>query len=396
MANHLHVCIYDASRESDPELERTIQGLNFVRLGARAHTPEELADVLRDESVNLLFLNLDPDPGGVVEVIGEVSNRYPDIALIALSERTDPQSILAPMRAGCDQFVCKPIDAADLGLAVTRAASKHLMNQGKSRSICITGASGGVGSTSIACNLALELAQLTDRTCALVDLDLEFGGVALNFDCEPKYTFHDLAAAGAGLDRTVLSSAVMSLECKVAILSRPALVEQHHEVTGETVQRVIQLLMAQYENVVIDVPRQHDARTATALAAADLIFIVCQPQVPSIRNTKRYCESLIRMGIPDERIKIILNREDRRSGRITVQDVTDTINKPVFARIPNDYQFVARSIDFGQPIASLDKDNPVRTAIRRMARDITADPESEDEGVKKRGLFSRLLSRQPA
>lgn len=394
MANHLHVCIYDASRESDPELEQTIRGLNFVRLGARAQTPKELADILHDESVNLLFLNLDPDPTGTVEVIDEVSNRYPDIALIALSERTDPHSILAPMRAGCDQFVCKPIDPADLALAVTRAASKHLMNQANSRSICITGASGGVGSTSIACNLALELAQLTERVCALVDLDLEFGGVALNFDCEPKYTIHDLAVAGADLDRTVLSSAVVSLECKVAILSRPALVEQHHEVTGETVQRVIRQLMAQYENVVIDVPRQHDARTAAALTTADLVFIVCQPQVPSIRNTKRYCESLIRTGVPDERIKIILNREDRRNSRITVHDVTDTINKPVFASIPNDYQFVARSIDFGQPISSLDKDNPVRTAIRRIARDIIHEPTADAvETTENRGLLSRLFSR---
>lgn len=396
MANPLHVGIYDASDERDLELERIVRELNFVRLGPYVRTPDELATVLNDESIRLLFLNLDPDPNGVVEVIEEVSRRYPDLALIALGGRTDPQSILAPMRAGCDQFVCKPIDASDLALAVSRAASKHLLNQAQSRCICITGASGGVGSTSIACNLALELAQLTSRACALVDLDLEFGGVALNFDCEPKYTIRDLAAAGADLDRTVLASAVMSLECKVAILSRPEMVEQQLEVTGETVQRVIQMLNGQFENIVLDVPRQHNTRNAAAFATADLILIVCQPQVPSIRNTKRYCESLVRMGVPDERIKIILNREDRRSGRITVQDVMDTIDKPVFACIPNDYQFVARSIDFGQPIASLDKDNPVRAAIRRMARDITADPESEDEGVKKRGLFSRLLSRQPA
>ena len=131
MAKHLHVCIYDASGVSDPRLEQAIRGLNFVRLGAQAQTPEELVNVLHDESGNLLFLNLDPDTDAVVDIITDVSSRYPDLALIALSERTDPQSILAPMRAGCDQFVCKPVDAADLAQAVTRAASKHLLNQAK-------------------------------------------------------------------------------------------------------------------------------------------------------------------------------------------------------------------------------------------------------------------------
>ena len=392
MAKHLHVCVYDASGGSDPLLEQAIRGLNFVRLGARAQTPEELVNVLHDESVNLLFLNLDPDTDAVVDIITDVSSRYPDLALIAMSERTDPQSILAPMRAGCDQFVCKPIDAADLAQAVTRAASKHLLNQASSRCLCITGASGGVGTTSIACNLALELAQLSEHPCGLIDLDLEFGGVALNFDCEPKYTIHDLAVAGADLDRSVLSSAVMTLPCKVAILSRPATVEQHHEVTGQTVQWVIQQLMTQYENVVIDLPRQQDARTVAALGMAETVFVVCQPLVPSIRNTKRYCEALLKLGVPDEHIKIILNREDRRNSRITVKDVAETIQKPVFATIPNNYQFVARSIDLGQPIAELDPSNPVRAAIRRMARDIAIDPESEGS-TAKRGLLSRLLSR---
>ena len=232
--------------------------------------------------------------------------------------------------------------------------------------------------------------------CALVDLGLEFGDIALNFDCDPKYTIHDLATAGADLDRTVLSSAMMNLECKVAILSRPMRVEQHHDVTGETVKRVLHQLTSHYENIVVDVPRQQDARTHAAFEVADLIFIVCQPQVPSIRNTKRYCEALIAQGIPDERIKIILNREDRRNTRISVKDIAETLNKPVFATIPNDYQFVARSIDLGQPIASLDENNAVRAAIRRVARDITSDPNAREEGTEKRGLLERIFSRQPA
>lgn len=394
MSSLLHVCLYNTESEASAELAGAIRTLNFVRMVAEVKTPEELAAALHDAEVNMVFFHLDPNPDPIVEVIDQVAARYPELGLMAISHHADPEAILAPMRAGCDQFVCEPIDAEDLATAVNRVTSKRLLRQPKSRRICVTGASGGAGSTSIACNLALEIAQLTERECALLDLELQFGDVAFSFDCEPKFDLHDLSTAGASLDRSILSSAITALPCKVAILARPEMIEQHEAVTPDTIHRVIELLTEGYENIVIDVPRGMNSCGAVAFGQADIIFIVCQLSVPSIRNAKRYYDALLRMGIPDDRLQFVVNRGDGRNGRVTIKDMEETAQKPIYACIPNDYQFVARSIDFGRPIAALDRNSPVRAAIRKMARKIIAEPGSNGaDNDDRRGLFSRLLGK---
>ncbi len=394
MSNLLHVCIYNMEPESSKPLQDQVTALNFVRLVAEVGNAEALAKTLHQTTVNLIFFHLDPNPEAVMEVIDHVSTKYPELALIAVSHLTDPEAILAPMRAGCDQFVCEPIDHNDLANAVARVASRRLLSNTKSRCICVVGSSGGAGTTSIACNLALEIGNLADRDCALVDLDLQFGDVALNFDCEPRYTIHDLAESGNELDRSILATTVTTLPCKVALLSRPDTIEQQEAITPEVIHRVIELMALVYENVVIDVPGRFDIQTIAAMGQADLILIVCQLQVPSLRNAKRFYETLTRMGVPEERIEVVINRSDGKSGRLTERDVEETLKKPVFAIIPNDYQFVARSIDFGRPIAALDRNSPVRAAIRKMARKIVTGPVVKTaEKEARKGLFSRLLSK---
>mgnify|MGYP001569592853 FL=1 len=131
-----------------------------------------------------------------------------------------------------------------------------------------------------------------------------------------------------------------------------------------------------------------------AFTRADLILIVCQMLVPNIRSAHRLFDALQRVGIPADRIELVVNRSDGRAGRLSVKDVEETIKKPIFACIPNDYQFVARSIDVGRPIAALDQNNPVRSAIRKMAKRIIAGSAAPTETKEaRRGLFGRLLSR---
>lgn len=396
MSNLLHVCLYNTEPESSKALQTQIGGLNFVRLVAEVSNPDDLANLLHRATVNLIFFHLDPHPDPVVEVIDQVSTKFPELALVAISHKSGPDAILAPMRAGCDQFVCEPIEPSDLANAVARVASRRLLSNTKSRCVCVIGASGGAGTTSIACNLALEIGNLVDRDCALVDLDLQFGDVALNFDSDPRYTIYDLADSAHELDKTALASTMTVLPCKVAFLARPETIEQSDAVTPEVVHRVLELVNAVYENVVVDVPNHIDPRTVAAMGQADLILIVCQLVVPSLRNGKRLMDALTRMGVPQERIEIVVNRGDGKAGRITEADVESTMKKKVFATIPNDFQFVARSIDFGRPIAALDRNSPVRAAIRKMARQIAAEKNSANQALpkeEKRGLISRLLSK---
>lgn len=394
MSNLLHVALYNLQPQSSQELRGQIAAVSFVRFVQEVDSADHLAALLQEQELNLIFFHLDPDPAAVIDVIDQVSTRYPSIALIAVSHQTAPDAILAPMRAGCDQFVCEPINPDDLAAAVSRVARRRLLHHAKSQCICVTGASGGMGATSIACNLALELGQLTNATCALLDLNLQFGDAALNFDVEPKYTLFDIAGSVHEMDRTVLNEAVTSLPCNVALLSRPEAIEQSTAITADVVHRVVELLNASYANVVVDLPHRLDECILAALGQADVILLVCQLMIPSIRNTKRYYDALLNLGIPDDRIRVVVNRTTKSAGRISESAAEDTVRKPIFARVPNDYEFVARSLDFGRPIAALDRDNPVRKAIREMAHKLAnVAPEADAAEAPRKGLLGRLLSK---
>ncbi len=395
MSNILQVGLLNMEPAASKKLRDHIQSLSLVRFVTEVQDEEGLANVLNQTPLNLVFFHLDPKPSKVLDIIDQVSQHYPDTAMIALSHETSPEAILAPIRAGCDQYVCEPIDSKDLAAAVARVVSKRFLSHGMSRCICVTGASGGAGATSIASNLAMEIGQLTEKKVVLVDLGLQFGDLAVNFDIEPKYTLHDAATMGTDLDRTVLENIVTPTPCNLALLPRPTSIEQVEQISPDAIHHIIATLRDIYETVVIDVPRHMNPCSFAALGQADMILVICQLLVPSIRNANRLVDSLKKLGVPEERIEVVPNRGDSSGGRITVKDLESLINKPVFACVPNDYHYVAQSIDFGQPLAAADKKkNPVRDAIQLMARKIVtgAMPETDLPG-QRRGLLGRLLSK---
>lgn len=394
MSNLLRACLYNQDSHACEDLRKMIGELRLVRVVSEPDTPDALASEIQQSNINIVFFHLDPDSASVCEVIEHVSTSSPELALIAMSKDSTPQAILAPMRAGCDQFVCMPVDPDDLAAAVARVASKRLATERKSRCICVTGASGGVGTTSIASNLALELGSLTGQPCALVDMDFQFGDLAVNFDCSPQFTFFDLANAGASLDESILLRSLMEVPGNVSLLARPSEIQQSETIGPDTVHRVVELLSKCFANVVIDVPTGICARNLAAFSQADRILIVCQLLVPAIRNTKRLYDALIQEGVRESYVGVVVNRGDSSGGRVTMKDIEDILKKPVFASIPNDYEFVARSLDFGQPIAAVEKQNPVRSAIREIAERVLGDDDqSAVKAESRKGFFGRLLAK---
>ena len=372
MTGFRRACLYNLDATSSERLRQQITSDDLLRLVKEVRSPEDLAAVIRGREVNLVLFNLDPEPGPVLEVIDQVSVRYPELALIGVSRPPSPDAILAATRAGCDQFLCEPIDPAELAEALGRIASKGRLSRKVGRCICVTGASGGSGATSIACGLALETGRLTDSPCALVDLELQFGTVAVTFDCEPDYSLYDLAEeqADGELDRWVVEEAMTALPCNVSILPRPETVRQQKAVTPEVIRRVMDLLTAVYENVVVDLPRRIDPCTVAVLEQADLVLVVCQLLVPSVGNAGRYCDMVAQVGVPRKRLEVVVNRYDGSDGLVAIADVEQAIQKPVFARIPNDFQVVSQFLNLGQPTAALDENNPIRAALQAMGRQI--------------------------
>ena len=406
MATLLRVCLFnpkpndntaggDITGDDGPgkNFQTPFQRLTGIRILAECSTWQQLQEYLHSSRVDAVAVNLDVSKGNdrftAVRRIVEVS---PECGIIGISQDAHPDAIIAAMRAGCNQFVRWPIDQEDLNAAIERVRHVRLPQVSGCQRICVVGSSGGAGSTTIACNLAMELAHVTERSCALVDMDLQYGEVACSFDVKPRYTIADICHAGAEIDRTVLENALEDLACNVSILTRPE-VELVEEVDVDSVEQMFRVMAQMFPFVVVDLPRYFSPPALVTLDGADQVLIITQLTIPHIRNATRIYEYLLRMGADESCVEVVLNRSNANFERITPEEVEKHFKRPIFASIPNDYKRIGASRDLGHPICTDSPNSPARLAIRDMAKILASEHLGEESVRTNAGLFGLFRRR---
>jgi len=343
---------------------------------------DELMTAVGALDVAAVVLDLDePDATGVVIKALELK---PNLGIVGVTGNRDIESLIAAQRAGCRQIVIRPIDPSDLLMALRQAVSLPDEAPADGQTIAVLGAIGGAGSTTIACHLAVELARLVEGPTALFDLDLEFGGVARAFDLSPRFTFADIANAGA-IDACVLERAAVSLPTGVEVFARPPTVLEAHGVDENTTRAILRAARRTYPCVLLDVPRHLDAITGVAIEECNKLVLVLQLTVPSLDNARQIITALGDEGIALDRIEIVVNRYRKNVNSCTVEKVERELRRHVLGVVPSDYQAVRRASDIGKPLAQR---NPVRSAIREMAVKLSGKGEtSKDKSwLEKIGL----------
>jgi len=378
MSQELRLCLFDEDRASAESVLPAFEQIDGVTVVDVFSTWETLHAALVRGQIDIAVVNLDGAASlGVVERIGKHSDEVP---VLGISRNTDANFIIQAMRAGCAQFACAPVDIDDLKTALQRIKPVRHRAAHTSRRICVVGSSGGAGATTISCNLAMELAHLTSRRTALVDMNLEFGDVCCAFDCVPKYSIADICNDQTELDEDTLAAALYELPCNIAVLGRPEQIEDARQVTPESVEQMLKMLSDLFAHVIVDMPRGYSFLATVAGSRAETVLIVSQLAVPCIRNATRIYESLVQMGVDEEKIQIVLNRHAADFERITIKDVEEHFRRPVFGVVPNDYQFVSAALDLGHPIGADAPASRARSAIQEVAQKLA--PESVKETTK--------------
>lgn len=397
MSGDIKTCIYCESADDayTSELRTSLDRHTAVHIVTEAHDRPGLLDCLGRLPIGLLVIDLDPQPSSALEIMEQVTSDFPTLAIVALSANADPDLMLSAMRAGCRQFIPKPIDLQDLSRALRLVVRSNTDQQAKTeRLICLVGASGGCGVTTVAGNLSIELAQLSADICALVDLQMEFGSVATYFDCRPAHDIADLTNVPNEIDVKMVEQAMTVLPSNVALLARPQCIDQAANIDPERIASILSILTARYDSVVVDTPCRLDRISVTALEMATSVVLLLQLSVPSIRNAQRLYKSLIQYGMPADKILPVVNRVTR-SCSISPKDVEEHLGTSIFAVIPNDFKTVQAALDFGKSLMKESPDSPVRKAIAGIARrlhrnDLTATP-AQVKSKRKPNFLSRWL-----
>ncbi len=395
MAHELTICLYNPDQQGRSDFATAFRELPGVRVHCEAATPEDLRDWLRSVHFDAVCLNLDLKNDAGFAAVETIVHAAPKTPIVGVSAMQEPTFIIRAMRSGCSQFVCWPIDNNDLRSVFERLRALRPAVVSQSKRVCVVGSSGGTGATTIACNLAMELAQESGQRVGLVDMNLEFGDVACAFDCHPSYSVADVCSDTGDVDRSVLERALHELPCNVSLLARPENIEQARAVMPDGIEHVLTVMGEMFPHVVVDLPRAYGFLSTAVLRESDAVLIVMQLGVPFIRNAARLYQNLVDMGAREERIHFVINRCNSNAERITPKEVEEHFNRPVFAMIPNDYRRVQGALDLGHSLGADAPNSPVRTAIRGMAKRIVHPDTEAAAGAAAAGpsFLGRLFGR---
>jgi pilus assembly protein CpaE len=268
--------------------------------------------------------------------------------------------------------------------AVSPEASDH-------RVITIFSSKGGCGKSFVAANLAVALAKRTGEEVAMIDLDLQFGDLAIMLQLFPARTIFDAAQNLERLDTEALRGYLTPHRSKVFLMAAPLEPGLSETVSADSVTRIIRLMKETFKYVVIDTPPSFTDHVLVALDESDECVLMTSMDVPSIKNMKLSLQTLQLLGFGRERIRLVLNRADSKVG-LTVQAVEKTLGTHVDVSIPSSRD-VSVSINRGAPLVIDNPKSPVVSSIMKMLDMIGAGGEAEaataSEPKDQKGLFGR-------
>lgn len=390
MSGALRVSICDPNERSRDTLKKYLVGTDKVWLEADCSRYEFFVEIVQQTSPEVAIVDIDSDEQKALQLIETLSRSFPACGIIVISKRTDGQMILRAMRAGAREFLNSPIQIEELVGALDRVgASIDGSNRSVSNSIiAVAGSSGGVGTTSIAINLAVSLAQNPSRSVALIDLDLALGDADVFLDMVPDYTLLDVSQNIGRLDLTLLRKSLTKHETGVYLLPRPVQIDDAIAISKEDFRKVLGLLKASFSHLVIDLSKSFTALDLVALEAANHIVLITQLDLLCLRNVVRLLSSFEAHEGMTEKVKVVVNRTGLDKSHISSAKAEETIDREIFWRIPNNYAMISECRNNGIPLIQHAPKAAITLSIQELAEKLVGEsveqaPTSEAKKDKK-------------
>ncbi|HYT75434.1 MAG TPA: AAA family ATPase [Vicinamibacterales bacterium] len=346
---------------------------------------------------DLVVVDIRADASSGMAAIERLRATNATLAIFAVAAAAEPDLILQSMRAGANEFF--PWNAGDgtsagrateesFHGAVRRSAARREAATAGAKPACVThvflGAKGGSGTTTVAVNCGVELARLTKRPTIIVDLKNCLGEVALFLGVRPRFTVLDAIENLHRLDKDFLKELVAKHKSGLDILAGSEQFDRPNAQDAGAIEELLRVLTKTYDYVVIDAGNVINSCVAAALYAADTIFLVTNPDVPSIRNSQRLVDRVRQLGAGSERVKVLLNRVSDHH-LIAPKQIETALGYGIHHTFSSDYRTVSTALNSGVPLA-LSNHSELASQFESFTRNLVglvedAKPEPERKRV---------------
>lgn len=396
------VAIVDPTESTRESLRTLLLGVDFVWLDNECARYEYFADVIQENPPELVIVALDADKAKALQLIQQLSAEHPDLPILTISH--DHQALLQSLQKGAKYFLTHPVGLQDILSALRRALgeqagaaspSGRVQQNTTSSVVAILGSRGGVGTTTIAVNLAATLAADPNNAVALLDLDLALGDadISLEVSGSENISIADLAHNIERLDMNFLRRALAKHEgTGLSILRHPLEIGQVGMIHEQHVDRIVNLLKMQYTHLILDLSKGLQPTDLTGLRLADQILLVAQLELASLRNVVRLLHVLGGEEGLVEKIRVVINRQGAEAIEegISIKKAEEVIGKPIFWQIPNDSRSVIGARVAGHPLIKFAPKSAVQKSFVGLAQAMYGKTGAAGgKKESKRGWFGR-------
>jgi pilus assembly protein CpaE len=330
------------------------------------------------------------DQSGIPAAVSSIRRSHPSLGIVLIASKPDPAMMLDAIRTGVNELLTEPINVEDVRAALDRMASRSASQSTKSgKTYAFLGAKGGVGTTTVAVNVATALSHAKAGRVLLIDLHPAHGDAALFLGAEPRFSIIDALENTHRMDAAFFKGLVEHTKAGVDLLasSDRLLVAP---VDTQRVRALLEFVARTYDHVVVDAPRS-DSAMLDALESAAIIVIVANQELSTVRGAARMAATL-RQRYGRERVQIVVSRYDTVS-EIGQEDIERATGGAVRHLFPSNYRLAINALNKGQPLV-IENHNKLSASFVGFARSLAGmakRPQTEEP--KSGGFFGRLTGK---
>ncbi|MFH1475441.1 MAG: response regulator [Chloroflexota bacterium] len=384
--------------------EPMVAALRAVGYGVTTLTDADEA-IRRAREFTLITIDAVDPPRTGMDVCAEI-RRTPALAAIpvlCVSQKDDVEERVRFLEAGADDVIASPFDPRELearveGLLIRFKRSRDLAPQtggetpvaGRRHLIACFSPKGGVGTTTIAVNVAMALAELAPHQVAILDLDVDFGQVATHLNVKPRLTVADLAADDGGMrEPELFRTYAEKVEPGLHVITAPATPEMGRLITAALLEQILTTAPLAYGSVVVDAGSTLDERSLAILDRAQAVIVPITPEIGALKALHGFLEYLTAEGAVPAKSTFVLNHIFARD-MLSMKQIENSIAAKVDAELPYDAGLYLKAVNEGVPVVRGTPGSAPARALTRLAALAAGIDEAADtgrDGKRGGGIF---------
>jgi pilus assembly protein CpaE len=407
----IKILIVDDIAETREHLARLLDFEHEIEVAGMAASGEEAIRLAMELRPDVILMDINMPGMDGMAATEAISQRLPNSPIIMMSVHGEAEHLKRSMLAGAREFLVKPFSSDELSTSVRRVFERELVRrqqlatmvpavvqEGKGngpgtgetrdgRIIAVFSPKGGSGRTTLAANLALALMGESKGRVCLVDANLQFGDVGVLLNLNPKNRSILDAVESGDPDADIIDSVLVDHSTGIRVMLAPPTPEGADLVTTAHLRKIVELLRASHDYVVVDVPSGLTDHSLTVMDVADQIVLVAALEITTIKNVRLFLEVADQLEYDRSKIRLVINRADSSQG-IRISDVEASIRRSIDGTVVSDGRLAVLAVNRGVPFVVSHPESTLSKDVTKLAQRLMGETVTHEQPVK-RGLFAR-------